>query len=507
MPQMNAHTAYDELVTQSRERTMLASCIELLGWDELTYMPRGGVENRGGQLAYLMGLYHEVSTDPRLGELLDVVAGSPLVADPLSPPAVNVREWRRTYLRQMRLPRALVQELAATTTTAQQEWAEARRNNDYSRFRPWLERILLLKRREADCLEHDGTPYDALLEDYEPGARSADLARMFAALRSELSPLLAEIAAGPRRTKPAILRREYPIDRQRIFAEAVAADLGFDFERGRLDVTTHPFYSVMGPGDCRITTRYNHSDFGDALFSMLHELGHGLYEQGLDPGHFGTPLGESSSMSLHESQSRLWEKFVGLSLPFWRHFFPRARDIFHDTLHDVPLADFHRAVNHVQPGWNRVRADAVSYDLHILVRFELELALLSGDLKPADLPSVWNEKYRDYLGVVPASDTEGCLQDGHWASGQFGYFPVYTLGNICAAQLYAQARRDLPCLDSDMAAGRFGDLLEWLRENIYRHGQRYSAAELMERVSGSPPDHQPLIDALRQTCAELTGRD
>jgi len=502
---MNPQSAYDELVLRSREQAMLASCIELLDWDELIYMPRGGVENRGRQMAFVAGLYHQLATQPRIGELLDVVEHGPFVGEPLSPSAVNIREWRRSYTRLARLPRELVQELATVATEAQQVWAEARRNNDYAVFQPWLERILRLKRDEAACLRPDGDLYEALLDDYEPGLRVAELASMFAALRAELTKLLVAIADAPRRSKPAILLREYPIDRQRIFAEAVAADLGFDFERGRLDATTHPFFSLIGPGDCRLTTRYNHRDFGDAFFAMLHEMGHGLYEQGLDPGHYGTPFGESSSLSIHESQSRLWEKFVGQSLPFWRFVFPRAREMFHDALHDVTLEDFYRAVNHVQPSWSRVRADAVTYDLHVLVRFELEQALVSGDLQTADLPEAWNDKYRAYLNVAPASDTEGCLQDGHWAAGQFGYFPLYTMGSVYAAQLYAQTRIDLPELDQDMAAGRFGELLAWLRANIYVHGQRFPAAQLIERATGRPPSHLPLVEALRQTCAEVFG--
>ncbi len=296
-------------------------------------------------------------TDPRFGELLDVVEDSRLIDDPLSPPAVNVREWRRCYDRRSRLPRALVQQLATVTAAAQQHWAAARLDNDFQQFRPWLEQIVRLKQDEAECLGHEEIAYDALLEDYEPGARSSDLTAMFTALRVELRELLAAIEGSSRQTRPSILKREFPIDRQRIFVEAVISDLGFDFDRGRLDATTHPFFSPLGPGDCRITTRYNHYDFGEALFAALHEFGHGVYEQGLDPRHAGTPLGEAMMMSIHESQSRLWEKFIGLSRPFWQHFFPRARETFHDALHDVTLDEFYAAVNHVQPGWNRVRAD------------------------------------------------------------------------------------------------------------------------------------------------------
>lgn len=497
---MKPDSAYDQLIRRSRELSLLANCIELLGWDELTHMPCGGVANRGRQLAWLLGLHHQLSTDDRFGEMLDVVADSDLVADPESSAAVNVREWQRVYARQKRLPRALIEELASTTTTAQQEWAEARRNSDYPRFAPWLEKIVTLKREEAECLSPNGVPYDALLEEFEPGARSQDLAVLFAALKEELAPLVA--AAKPSRRVSAVLRREFPVDRQRIFAEAVASDLGFDFDRGRLDSTPHPFYSVIGPGDCRITTRYSSADFGDAFFAMLHELGHGLYEQGIDPEQYGTPSGEASSMSIHESQSRLWEKFVGQSLPFWRHFYPRARDIFHDTLHGVSLDQFHRAINQVEPGWCRVRADALTYDLHVLIRFELELDLISGRLPPNDLPDAWSDKYQRDLGVTVTSDAQGCLQDSHWAAGQFGYFPTYTLGNLCAAQLFGRIREDCPRLEDEIAAGNFSSLHAWLREHIYRHGQRYPAPDLIARATGEPLHQRSLVTALAQRFAE-----
>jgi carboxypeptidase Taq len=500
---MNPQAAYDELVVCSRQRMMLTSCLELLGWDELTHMPHGGVENRGRQMAYLSGLYHATATDPRIGELLQTVAESPLVADPLSPPAVNVRQWRWSYDRLCRLPRALVEELASLTTEAQQVWAVARQDNDFRAFCPWLQRIVGLKRAEAECLGHDGVPYDALLQEYEPEATTASVAARFLALRADVTRLLDSLESIPRLSRPALLRREFPIDRQRVFIEAVASDVGFDFDRGRLDSTTHPFFSLIGPGDCRITTRYNQYDFSEAFFSTLHEMGHGLYEQGLDAEHHGTPFGESMLMSIHESQSRLWEQLIGRGLPFWRHFFPRAKEIFHQALHDVSLQDFVRAVNHVQRGVNRVQADAVTYDLHVMVRFDLERALIAGDLSASDLPAAWNSAMADYVGVTPATDSEGCLQDGHWSAGQFGYFPAYTLGNMAAAQLFAQLRQDLPLLDEQLAVGNFADLRAWLHDRVYCHGQRYSTSDLIERITGNRPDHRPLVEVLRQQQSAL----
>jgi carboxypeptidase Taq len=528
---MTPDAAYDELVRRSRERSLLVSCIELAGWDELTYMPRGGVENRSRQMAYLAGLYHDAASDPREGELLGIVAASPLVADPLSAAAVNVRQWRRTFERMSRQPRALVEELARVTTAAQQAWAAARQDESFAEFRPWLEQVVRLVREQGECLRDAkdvgrisnpserpvggrienpsySTPnaasvYDALLQDYEPGASAEQLRQLFAALRPELAALLDRIRGAKQRTSNAVLRRDYPLDRQKIFGESVAAALGFDFDRGRLDTTTHPFFSPIGPGDSRITTRYRQNDFAEAFFGLLHELGHGLYEQGLGPEHYGTPLGESSSLGVHEALARLWENAVGRSLPFWRHFFPQAREVFHQALHDVDLDEFYTAVNHVRPSVNRVRADEATYDLHILVRFELEQALLSGELPPADLPAAWNENYRQHLGVTPTNDAEGCLQDGHWSAGQFGYFPTYTLGNVYAAQLFAAARAELTSLDEQFAAGDFAPFNAWLSERIYCHGQRYLAADLIEAASGQPLDHRPLIESMRAKYGEL----
>ncbi len=502
---MKAKAAYEELVRRARERALLGSCTALLAWDEETYMPRGGAAHRADQLAYLAGLEHEKATDPRLGDLLADVEHSPLVRDQLSDAAVNVREWRRQYARLTRLPQALVEETARVTSLAQMEWAAARQDADFRRFLPWLERVVALKRREADAVGYETEPYDALLDEYEPGARGRDLHRLFDALGGELTALADRLVGAPHRPNAAILERKYPNDRQRVFGEMTAAALGFDFGRGRLDSTTHPFFATVGPGDCRITTRYDRRDFSDAFFSTLHEVGHGLYEQGLDPTQYGLPVGECPSLGVHESQSRLWENAVGRGRAFWRHFFPLARQVFHETLSDVGLAAFHFAVNRVGPSPIRVRADEVTYDLHILARFELERALVSGDLRPADLPAAWDEAYRRLLGVAPADDAEGCLQDGHWAAGMLGYFPTYTLGNVIAAQLYARAEEDAGGLDAAFARGDFTPLRDWLREKVYRPGGRYTAARLLEEATGGPPDPRPLAAALRRKYEPLYG--
>ena len=429
--------AYDELIRRSRELATLASCSAVLGWDEQTYMPTGGAAHRGNQMAILAGLHHERATDPRIGELLAIVEGSALAAGQDSVEAANIRELRRSYDRRVRLPKALVEELARTTSMAQSEWVPARAASDFPRFRPWLEKIVQLKREESACLAGlapaDGaagsaaSAYDPLLDEYEPGARSADLAVLFDALRRELTPLVAAIGdAAARKSKPGsipgsdssadeaegILKRSYPRDRQRIFGEAVAAAVGFDFRRGRLDVTAHPFCTGIGPGDCRITTRFDEHEFSDAFFGILHEVGHGLYEQGLDEAHHGTPMGEAVSLGVHESQSRLWENLVGRGRAFWAYWLPMARRVFHEALADVSLDRFHAAVNHVSPSLIRVRADEATYNLHIIVRFELEQALLAGDLAVGRPPRGLESEVPGMPGRHPGQRRRG-LPPGH----------------------------------------------------------------------------------------------
>ncbi len=445
-------------------------------------------------MALLAGMLHDRTTDPRVGELLEAVEGSELVRDPESPAAVNVRLIRREYDRERRLPRRLVEESARVTALAQQAWADAREAADFARFQPWLERQLALAREEADAVGYPETRYDALLEDYEPGVTTAQVAALFSRLRGDLVPL---VQAMRERRAPA-LRREYPVDRQRIFAEAVANAVGFDFERGRMDTSVHPFCTSLGPGDCRITTRFASNDFASGFFTVLHEVGHALYEQGLDPDHYGTPMGEAASLGMHESQSRLWENLVGRRRAFWEHFFPRARGVFHEALHDVRLDTFVAGLNRVEASPTRIEADEVTYNLHVLIRFELEQALLSGDLPPGDLPGAWAAAYRECIGITPANDREGCLQDAHWAEGLIGYFPTYTLGNVYAAQLMDAAERDLGGLDAGFAQGDFGALLGWLRDRVHRHGGRFTAAALVERTTGAPPDAGALIASLRR---------
>jgi carboxypeptidase Taq len=502
---MTPAAAYDELVCRAREKVRLAGCAELLAWDEVTYMPSAGADHRAAQLALLAGLVHDRGTDPRLGELLAIIESSDLVADPDSVPAANVRELRRTYDWDASMPRALVEETARVTALAETAWADARRAADYERFRPWLEKVIRLSRESAAAVDSSADPYDVALRYYDPAMTTARFTELFDDLRRALVPLARACLYAARRPDSAICRNSYQVDRQRKLAERAATAVGFDFTAGRLDTTTHPFFSPIGPGDTRISVRFKPDTFCDGLFSTLHEAGHGLYEQNLPAEHYGTPAGEAGSLVLHESQARLWENEVGRSRPFWDFFFPVARGLFPEALGHTDAASVHFAVNAVEPTHIRASADEVTYNLHVLVRFELEQALITGVLPAADLPAAWAEKCRHYLGIMPRNDAEGCLQDGHWSAAMFGYFPTYTLGNLIAAQLFAKAKVDLPDLDGLMARGDFAGLLGWLRENVHRHGYRFPAERLVERVTGTPLSNGPYIDGLQRKYGELYG--
>ncbi|MFL5617601.1 MAG: carboxypeptidase M32 [Gemmatimonadaceae bacterium] len=491
---MNPEQAYEEMIALSRAESLLASCLDLLEWDEEVCMPKTGVEHRAEQRGLLAGLVHDRATDPRYEELLGVVEGSALVSDPESPAAVNVREIRREFDKERRMPRRLVEEWARVTAVAQQTWGEARRRDDYASFAPWLDRIFALARERADAVGFDGARYDALLDDYEPGMTTERLTTLFTGLQSQLVPLVASLRGAP--DPPDVLGREFPVERQKQFAQEAAAALGYTLEGGRLDVGQHPFCSMIGPGDVRIALRYNPRDFAQGFLALLHELGHAFYDQGLDKRHYGTPMGDAVSLGLHESQSRMWENLIGRSEGFWRHFYPRLCDAFPDALHDVSLETFRRVVNHVAPSPIRVNADEVTYDLHITIRFELEVALLSGDLRAAELPGAWNELYARHLGIRPTDDRTGCLQDIHWSEGLIGYFPTYTLGNVYAAQLFAAAERAVGPLDESFARGDFAPLREWLRQHVHRHGMRWPAAALVEQATGEGPDPAYLVESL-----------
>ncbi|RIK85204.1 MAG: carboxypeptidase M32 [Planctomycetota bacterium] len=505
MPADSAHAAaYQALCDHQRETAKLASILGLLEWDERTKMPPAGGEYRAEQIAYLAGEIHKRRTSPQVGQWLDQLADSPLAADPHGDAGTVIRELRRDYDKKTKLPQALVEELSRTSVIGQQTWVESRKADDFQKFQPILEKTLRLKRQEAAALGFDKSPYEPLLDDYEPGAKVSEVSATLAGLRDALTPLVHQIVGSGRRPDSAILKRDFPVAAQEAFGREAAAAIGFDFSAGRLDVTDHPFCGGAGPRDVRITTRYDKNDFGDAFFSILHEAGHGLYEQGLPAEHYGLPTGEAASLGIHESQSRMWENQVGRSREFWELFLPKAQQAF-SSLAGVSLDGFYAAINEVKPSLIRVDADEVTYNLHILVRFELEKAMIEDDLRAADLPAAWNEKYQQYLGVQPPSDADGVLQDVHWSAGLFGYFPTYSLGNLYAGQFFAQAASDLGDLHAMFRRGEFRPLLDWLRQQIHRHGQRWSAAELAVKVTGKQLSHAAWFAQIRAKYGELYG--
>jgi carboxypeptidase Taq len=503
MPTVDA--AYTDLIRRSKVASLLGSCGSVLGWDERTHMPHNGSAFRGEQMALIARLCHEMATAPQIGEDLAAIERSDLIRDPDSDAAVNVREIRRAYDRAVKLPKELVEELARVTTRAQQVWQEARAANDFPAFLPWLEKVVKLKREEAQAVGYKEHAYDALLDEYEPGATVSEIKSVFAGLSAELVPLIAAIRQSSLKPKSEILHREFPVELQKVFGTAAAAAIGFDFAGGRLDTTTHPFCTGIGPGDCRITTRYNPRFFNESFFGIMHEAGHGIYDQGLDTEHFGTPRGSFCSLGIHESQSRLWENQVGRGRPFWEHFFPRARQVFIESLRDVSLDDFFFAINEAKPSFIRVESDEATYNLHIILRFELELGLTSGDLPPADMPGAWNERFAKMFGLTPPDHKQGCLQDIHWSMGGIGYFPTYTLGNLYSAQFMAQARRDLNGLDDDFRHGEFARLKGWLNAKVHSPGRRWRANDLCRKITGAPLGHAPLIRYLREKYSVLYG--
>lgn len=503
---MTAHEAYQQLIKQTREVALLGSSAGVLGWDERTYMPKRGSSLRAEQLALLAGLQHEKFTSPRVGELLAKAESNGHKGNPESVEAVNLRELRHDYDRATKLPKELVEEITRETTLAQGIWVDARKKSDFAMFLPSLERVMSLTRQVADAYGWQGERYNALLESYEPGATAEEIAKVFDGLRDDLVKLLDKIKGAKRKPDVSIVERDYDVEKQKVFGEAVAAAVGFDFMAGRLDVTTHPFCSGFGPNDTRITTRYNPKRLNDALFGVLHEAGHALYEMGIEKEkYFGTPMGDAVSLGIHESQSRMWENQVGRSREFWAYFLPQAKRIFRESLSDVTLDDFYGAINYVTPSYIRVEADEATYNLHILLRFELERALMSDQLKPKDLPGEWNSRFAKYFGLKVDKDSDGCLQDVHWSAGLIGYFPTYTLGNLYSAQFFVQAKKDIPGLLNQFQQGDFGQLLNWLRERIHRHGRRYRAKELGLKVTGQQLSHRPLVEYMTAKYGEIYG--
>jgi carboxypeptidase Taq len=496
---------YEALCQHVRQTSYLESTMALLEWDQQTKLPGKANQFRSEQITFLAGQIHERRTDKRMGEWIGELSESELSSDPASDSGATIRGLKRSFDKQVKIPASLVQELAQAASVGQTMWVEARKNDDFQSFAPQLEKIFELKKAEAEAIGYEECPYDALLDEYEPGAKTSEVAAVLDALRAELVPLVEEINASGAKPPVDILRRKFPIDAQKVFAREASAKIGFEYDRGRLDITHHPFCTEIGPDDCRITTRYDENFFNSAFFGTLHEAGHGIYEQGLRGEFYGLPPGKYCSLGIHESQSRLWENLVGRSISFWQHFYPRAQELFPEALNEVPLNDFCQAINHVAPSLIRVEADEATYNLHIIIRFQLEQAIINGDLSVADLPTAWNEKYQQFLGIVPPSDADGVMQDVHWSAGLVGYFPTYSLGNLYASQFFEAAENELGDFDKSFRDGDFAELKKWLNQKIHQQGQCLSGPELGQSVTGKELSHDLLIKQLREKLEPIYG--
>lgn len=503
MTTATAPAAYTELVDRLRDIADLGGVMGLLGWDEQVMMPPKAAETRGRQLAGMSTILHGKRTDKHIGELLANLAGNPNLD---TEQQAVVREAKRDYERATKVPPGLVAEVAKHRSEAYHVWTKARADNDFKTFAPYLEKNIGYSRQITD---HRGatedTRYDMLLDDFDPGATEAATAELFGALRPKQTELLKKIVGAPKQPRVDFIARNWPIDPQRDFGRALITSIGYDFDGGRQDISIHPFCGGTGPGDVRITTRFREDDPLDSLMGMLHEAGHALYEQGLPHAHHGTALSEACGMAVHESQSRMWENNVGRSREFWSWAWPQLRERFPAQSEGVSEAEWYHAVNEVKPGLIRVDADEVSYNLHVVIRFEIERMLLRKQLPVADLPAEWNRLYKEYLGVDVPTDTLGCLQDVHWAGGMFGYFPSYAVGNLYAAQLFEAALKAHPDLPQQFARGEFKTLLTWLRENVHAHGTLWRPAELLERATGTKPTPEPFLRYIESKYFPLFG--
>ena len=494
-------SSFDELKERLAEIHYLGRAKALLDWDERTVMPPGGAESRAEQVAALVRVQHEKLASEDLGRLIAEVEpfGEELHYD--SDEAALIRVAKRDHEKARRVPVELRAAIARASTIVEHAWREARANSDFEHFLPHLERNLYLKLRYVHCFEREDA-YDPLLDDYEPGMKVAEIATVLSDLKQALVPLAAEILQRTRGVDDALLTKRFPIERQRDVVRRLLGALPMPDTSWRLDETTHPFETSLSPTDVRLTTRYEDRGLA-SVFAALHEYGHGLYENGVDPALDGTPLAKPNSLGLHESQSRMWENLIGRSLPFWRHFYGLLAEAFPGELGSAGPEEFCRAVNKVQPSLIRIEADELTYDLHILLRFELERELIDGTVEPRELPVVWNDRVKSYLGIEVPDDAHGVLQDVHWADAAFGYFPAYSLGNVIAGQLWEAIRAALPDLDEQIDRGSFEPLREWLRENVHRHGRKFSAAEVVERATGRPIDVRPYVAYLTDKFASL----
>lgn len=508
-----ASSPYAELTRELRSIAVLSSTGAVIGWDQETMMPDRGAALRAEQREAISGLVHTRRTSKRFGDLL---AASERWAKSNGDARVlaNLREVRRDYTLATRLPASLVAEITRCASLGMEAWKGARKESDFKKFLPWLKKTFDLAREKARCYglpkavkgQPKPEPYDALLDEYEPGMTAARTEAIFGPLRERLVPLIESVGASTRRPDESPARLETPIDVQRSFVRTVCAAIGFDFDGGRIDDSAHPFCEGIGPGDTRMTNRHRADGWTDALGTAMHESGHAMYEQGLPKADlFGQPLAEAISLGIHESQSRMWENLVGRSRAFWAWSREVAAKSFGGSMTRLSADELYKAVNIVRPNFIRVESDELTYNLHIMLRFDLERAMVNGSLNPKDLPGEWNKRMKRDFGLVVPDDRRGCLQDVHWSAGLVGYFPTYTFGNLYASQFWEAMGKDLPKRETMIERGEFAPILAWLRKNIHAHGRRYSAGDLCKRVTGKPLSHDALLRHLESKVRNVYG--
>ncbi len=474
----------------------------VLGWDQQTYMPSGGAEARGHQLATLGSLTHQKFTSEEIGKLLDELKTEFADADPDSDEARYLKVTAKDYDQATKVPSEYVAKFAKLTARGHESWAKAREASDFSIFQADLEEIVEMRKEYVSFFPPANHPYDTLLDEFEPGMKTVEVQEIFSTMRIKQVELLKAIADA-KQVDDSFMHVNYPEKQQWDFGVEVATKFGYDWNRGRQDKSVHPFTTSFGINDVRITTRFMEDFFPSALFGTMHETGHGLYEMGVNQEYERTPLNGGASLGIHESQSRLWENLVGRSMPFWEHFYPRLQETFPAQLGNVNLPSFYKGINKVEPSLIRVEADEATYNLHIMLRLELEIAMIEGSVAVKDLPELWNTKLEEYLGITPSNDAEGVLQDIHWSFGGLGYFSTYALGNLVSVQLWEKINEDISDLDEQIRQGEFDTLLGWLRDNVHVHGRKYEPQELVQKVTGSKITPEPYLRYLESKYSEI----
>jgi carboxypeptidase Taq len=490
---------FKELVGEISDIGMAAS---LLGWDQQTYMPPAGGEARGQQLATLGKIAHQKATSEELGKLIDDLKQEFAGADASSDEAAMIRVAAREYDKAVRVPSDFVAEQAIASTKAFEAWAEARAKSDFSIFLPHLQKNVELVKKYISFFPPADHPYDTLLDDYEPGMKTAEVRAIFDGLRPRQVELIKAIASR-KQIDDKFLHKKYNEQKVWDFSAAITKQFGYDWNRGRMDKAPHPFETSFSVNDVRITNRFEKGSPLSTIFSAMHESGHAMYEQGINPAYERTTLAHGTSLAVHESQSRMWENLVGRSFAFWEFFYPQLKKTFPSQLDGVSLKNFYKAINKVQPSLIRVNADEATYNLHIMLRLELEIAMVEGKVAMKDLPEIWNAKMRDYLGITPPNDALGVLQDVHWSYGSIGYFSTYALGNLVSAQLWEKINKDIKGLDGEIRKGKFDSLLGWLHENVHQHGRKYNPQDLVQKITGSKIAPEPYVRYLKTKYSEI----